>query len=139
MWDVIVIVFCQDSLAEVQKLRVETHGRRQIFIADTHDTPSRELFDRSSRDFSSGCIRVQDPLELAAWLLRDVQAWTPERIRAVAEGTVETAVTLPAPIPVHLLYWTTWADLDGTIHFREDIYSRDDTVWTALGEDPPGP
>lgn len=111
-------------------------NRHNVYL---HDTPSRELFDRSSRGFSSGCIRVQNPMELAEWLLRDHPDWPPARIRAVAEGSVETAVILPEPIPVHLLYWTAWADPDGVIHFREDIYSRDDRVWTALTDDPPGP
>lgn len=111
-------------------------NRHNVYL---HDTPSRELFERSSRGFSSGCIRIQNPMELAEWLLRDVPIWTPERIRQVSEGSVETAVTLPAPIPVHLLYWTAWADQGGTIHFREDIYSRDERVWAALADEPPGP
>jgi murein L,D-transpeptidase YcbB/YkuD len=104
-----------------------------------HDTPSRELFDRASRGFSSGCIRVENPMELAEYLLRNDPAWTRARMDSVSSGGVETIVRLDTPVPVHLLYWTAWSDPDGRIQFREDIYDRDDGVWGALIDEPPGP
>jgi murein L,D-transpeptidase YcbB/YkuD len=103
-----------------------------------HDTPSRELFSRTSRTFSSGCIRIQDPLDLAEYLLSDQAGWTRSRIEEVIAGGVERTVRLTHPLPVHLLYWTAWSDEDGTLHFRNDIYQRDQAVWRALQADPPG-
>ncbi|MBW3552617.1 MAG: L,D-transpeptidase family protein [Gemmatimonadetes bacterium] len=103
-----------------------------------HDTPGRELFDRTRRAFSSGCIRVERPLELAALLLRGDARWTPDRIGAVVSGGgVEQTVQLPRPYMVHLLYWTAWAEPDGTIHFRDDIYERDAVLEEALRLPPP--
>ena len=104
-----------------------------------HDTPSRELFERASRGFSSGCIRVEDALDLAEYLLADQPDWTRSRIDSVAAAGVERTVRLREPVPVHLLYWTAWADADGVIHFREDIYGRDGAVRRALSAPPPGP
>jgi L,D-transpeptidase YcbB len=109
-------------------------NRHNVYL---HDTPSRDLFERTARDFSSGCIRVDRALELAEYLLRDRPGWTRERIEEVARGRVERTVPLGAALPVHLLYWTAWADDDVTLHFRDDIYGRDDVVWRALTAPPP--
>ncbi|HUF72620.1 MAG TPA: L,D-transpeptidase family protein [Gammaproteobacteria bacterium] len=107
------------------------------FSVYLHDTPARELFGEDVRAFSSGCIRLHEPLALAELLLRDNPRWTAEAIeRAVAEGREQT-VTLPRPIPVHLLYWTVWVDPDGVLQFRDDIYERDVPVLRELREDPP--
>ena len=104
-----------------------------------HDTPARELFRKQARGFSSGCIRVEEARELALWLLRGDAAWTPERVdRAMKAGREETA-RLTRPVPVHLLYWTAWADEDGTIQFRPDIYGRDEPVARAMDRSPPRP
>lgn len=109
-------------------------NRHNVYL---HDTPSRDLFERTARDFSSGCIRVDRALELAEYLLRDRPGWTRERIEEVARGNVERTVPLGAAVPVHLLYWTAWAGDDGTLHFRDDIYGRDNVVWLALTAPPP--
>ena len=90
-----------------------------------HDTSSRELFQESVRAFSSGCVRLEKPLELAAYLLRDHPAWTPDRIRAASERQQEQVVPLATPLPVYLLYWTAWAEADGRVQFRPDVYERD--------------
>lgn len=97
-----------------------------------HDTPTRELFDQARRSFSSGCIRVERPAELAAYLLSGDPEWSPERIREAMGRDRELTVRLAEPVPVHVLYWTAWADRDGLVHFREDIYDRDATVARAL-------
>ena len=103
-----------------------------------HDTPSRELFDRTTRNFSSGCIRIERPLDLAEYLLSDQPEWTRDRINAAAGASSERTVRLTRAVPVHLLYWTAWADDDGVLHFRTDIYGRDRTVRGALEAGPPG-
>jgi murein L,D-transpeptidase YcbB/YkuD len=102
-----------------------------------HDTPSRELFAKTVRTFSSGCIRIEKAIELAEYVLRGDPKWTRETILAAIGKRVEQNVRLPEPIPVHLLYWTAWTDEDGSIEFRNDIYGRDKTLDEALREKPP--
>jgi murein L,D-transpeptidase YcbB/YkuD len=98
-----------------------------------HDTPSRSLFSRSVRTFSHGCIRVEKPLELAEYLLKDDPAWTPEKIqKALAKGS-ESWVKIPNPLPVHLAYWTAWVDDAGVTQFRKDVYGRDKPLAEKLG------
>ncbi|HET9300300.1 MAG TPA: L,D-transpeptidase family protein [Candidatus Polarisedimenticolaceae bacterium] len=105
-----------------------------------HDTPSRDLFSRARRDFSHGCIRLQDPPALAAWVLRDDPKWTRERIdQAMRSGPQDAHVTLPHPIPVLLVYATAVAPEDGTVRFFEDIYGHDTTLEDALAEGYPYP
>lgn len=110
-------------------------NRHNVYL---HDTPSRELFDRTSRNFSSGCIRVENPLDLAEYLLADEPGWDRARIEEAARGTGETTVRLSRSVPVHLLYWTAWADENGVLQFRADVYQRDGVVAAALDADPPG-
>lgn len=109
-------------------------NRHSVYL---HDTPSRELFGRTERAFSSGCIRLERPMELADYLLRGDPSWPPERIRAVADARAETTVRLREPVPVHLLYWTAFVDSDGVVNFRPDVYQRDTRVRRALEDDPP--
>ena len=110
-------------------------NRHNVYL---HDTPARELFARASRGFSSGCIRVEDPMELAEYLLADQPEWSRARMDEVVQAGVERSVRLTRGVPVHLLYWTAWSDADGVVHFRDDIYGRDGTVGAALAADPPG-
>ncbi len=95
-----------------------------------HDTPSRELFDRSLRTFNHGCIRTENPLELAELLLRG-QGWEQARIQSVLNSGQRTAVTLERPVPVALLYWTV-DPMENGIRFYRDIYDRDADVLQAL-------
>ena len=97
-----------------------------------HDTPSRGQFAALSRSFSSGCIRVEDPIKLAAFVLNDSFAWNPDAIHVHITAGERRVVKLDRPIPVHILYWTAWADAAGTIHFRDDIYDRDPPLGRAL-------
>jgi murein L,D-transpeptidase YcbB/YkuD len=97
-----------------------------------HDTPSRALFERTDRTFSSGCIRVEDPLRLAELLFGD-----PERYgRAHFEGLIESgrtqSVNLPEPVTVVLLYWTIEVRPDGSVHFKQDPYDRDHAILEGL-------
>lgn len=96
-----------------------------------HDTPSRELFNKSERAFSSGCIRVSDPLELAQLLLTSSN-WSAKKIASVLDSGKTTTVFLDKPMPVHIEYWTAWVDKDKKLHFRKDIYGRDAPLWQAL-------
>ena len=97
-----------------------------------HDTPARELFDKSERAFSSGCIRVEHPLALALLLLDDPQRWSVETL-AEAIGTGETrSLFVRRRVPVMLLYWTAVADENGTVEFHPDLYQRDARVLKGL-------
>jgi L,D-transpeptidase YcbB len=96
-----------------------------------HDTPSRSLFDRDDRAFSSGCIRVQKPLELVERLLAD-PAWSREAIDAAVATGVTRTVRLPRPVPVLLIYWTVDEDAFGRVVFKRDIYGRDPPLAEAL-------
>lgn len=98
-----------------------------------HDTPDKSLFDAEQRLFSSGCIRVEAPLDLAGWLLRTTPGWDRGRLdEAVASG-VETRADLAAPIPVHVVYFTAVTDRTcGRTQYLSDVYSRDGAVLQAL-------
>ena len=101
-----------------------------------HDTPHRELFDRSARDFSSGCVRVERPFELAKQLLGQPQKWNDDTIAELLETRQMRTVHLEKPIPVFILYWTAMADRDGTVRFYPDVYGRDKTLLAALAKPP---
>jgi len=101
-----------------------------------HDTPTRNLFVQTDRSFSSGCIRISKPMEFAAYLLQDKPEWTMAQMNNVIAQKKERTVFLSHPIPVHLLYMTAWAEEDGTVHFRRDIYERDGGLLRALREGP---
>ena len=97
-----------------------------------HDTPSKDLFERDVRAFSSGCIRVERPLELAELLLNDLEKWSLDRIRMAIDTRKTQTVALPAPVPVLLYYWTAQGQADGSVHFKNDVYRRDPAVLKAL-------
>lgn len=96
-----------------------------------HDTPGKALFSRQARHFSSGCVRVEAPLDLAQYLLDD-QGWNRARLETAMMSGRRQTVVLNDPIPVHLVYFTAWVDTDGTVNFREDIYDRDRKLLIAL-------
>ena len=95
------------------------------FSVYLHDTPNRGLFDHSERSFSSGCIRIEKPLELAQYLLRDNPEWTKEKIDKELQKNKEKYITLSSPFTIHLQYSTAWVGEEGKINFRKDIYGRD--------------
>ena len=98
-----------------------------------HGTPAPELFKRARRDFSHGCVRVEDPVALAEWVLKEQPEWTRERILAAMNGNQPRRVDLTRPIQV-ILYYITAVVMpeDGTIHFAEDIYGHDTKLDQAL-------
>jgi murein L,D-transpeptidase YcbB/YkuD len=98
-----------------------------------HDTPSKSLFAKQTRNFSSGCVRIEEPLTLAEALLKS-QGWDREQIEAMIETSQRKVVVLKTPIPVHLVYFTAWVDGDGALNFREDIYDRDQRLAAALSD-----
>lgn len=96
-----------------------------------HDTPSKSLFSRSARAYSSGCVRVQDVHDLVEWLLRDTNGWDRTRIDATVASGDRIDVPLAQSVPIYLLYLTAWVDENGVVNFRDDIYDIDARVRTS--------
>ncbi len=95
-------------------------NRFRIYL---HDTFERDLFQRPVRTFSGGCIRLERPLALASLLLGPDHP--PDTLRRLIETNQPLRLDLPHPVPIYLLYWTAWAEDDGPLHFRRDVYGRD--------------
>ncbi len=90
-----------------------------------HDTPAKTLFNKQSRAFSHGCIRIEKPLLFARYLLKEDSTWTEEKILEYMHGGKETFVKLKKKVPVFIAYFTAWVDREGLLNFREDVYGHD--------------
>ncbi|MBS0558630.1 MAG: L,D-transpeptidase family protein [Proteobacteria bacterium] len=102
-----------------------------------HDTPDRYIFNRDNRRISHGCIRVQNPLQLAALLMGQPVGAI---IQKIAQGLVTGDTTrnnLPVPVPVFVVYQTAAMDADGTLQFYPDFYNRDAEIWRKLQKGTP--
>jgi murein L,D-transpeptidase YcbB/YkuD len=111
--------------AALGQIKFEMDNRFGVYL---HDTPSKNLFSRADRRISHGCIRVERPRELAALLMQQpIDAIN----QAIATGDT-TRSELPEPVPAFVVYQTAFADADGRLQFRPDIYGRDDEIWTHL-------
>jgi murein L,D-transpeptidase YcbB/YkuD len=104
-----------------------------------HGTPAQALFAKSRRDFSHGCIRVQDPLALAEWVLRDKADWAADRIKAAMKGTETVQVNLDKPIPVLIFYTTAVVLADDEVEFFDDVYGYDKDLEQTLAKGYPYP
>jgi murein L,D-transpeptidase YcbB/YkuD len=105
-----------------------------------HSTPATQLFDRSRRDFSHGCVRVQKPDELAAWVLRGQGDWDLAKVQqAMKSGPDNRTVVLKTPIPIVIFYVTGLVEDDGHVHFFDDIYKYDAEMEKVLQKGPPYP
>lgn len=108
------------------------------FAVYLHDTPSKRLFDRSMRGFSSGCIRIEKPLDLAEYVLRDAAGWSRDAIAAAMDsGAGLRIVRLGRDIAVHLIYMTAGTTVEGRLQFWPDIYQRDPALDRVLHKAPP--
>jgi murein L,D-transpeptidase YcbB/YkuD len=96
-----------------------------------HDTPSNQLFSARERAFSHGCIRVEKPVDLAVYLLRD-EGWDVARVESEFKTADNTSVKVPEPIPVRILYWTAFSDDRGVLQFRDDVYEFDQLLDRAV-------
>jgi L,D-transpeptidase YcbB len=110
-----------------------------------HSTPETQLFARSRRDFSHGCVRVQKPEDLAVWVLtgqkdKDGEDWDIDKVHeAMNSGPDSRAVTLKTQIPVVIFYLTARVDEDGSVDFFDDIYGYDAELQKVLAKGPPYP
>ena len=104
-----------------------------------HDTNEKALFSRTRRDYSHGCVRVQDPPKLADWVLRDNPKWDEQAIAdAMATGDDNKSVSLTKPIPVVIFYSTAWSE-GGEVHFFKDMYGYDSDMEKTLDAGRPYP
>jgi murein L,D-transpeptidase YcbB/YkuD len=151
-WDAEVLPATADNIAAIRsgklKIRQRPGPRNSLgtvkFIFPNsnnvylHDTPAHQLFERTRRDFSHGCVRVENPQALAEWVLRDQEEWTPERIESARNGDSPTRVNLTTSLPVIIFYTTVMADEEQP-HFYDDIYGHDAALEAALNVGYPYP
>jgi murein L,D-transpeptidase YcbB/YkuD len=104
-----------------------------------HGTLDRDLFGRLRRDFSHGCIRVEDPAALSAWVLKGDPRWNPQTIDTAMNGNLTMKVNLPQAVPVVIFYGTALVDENSEVHFSEDIYGYDAALEQALAKGRPYP
>ena len=91
-----------------------------------HDTPSKALFDENARFHSSGCVRVEGVNQLVNWLLRDNGDWDQNRVDNTFDSLERLDVECKARVPIHTTYITAWANRQGTVSFRDDVYKFDE-------------
>ncbi len=118
----------QNALGRIKFMMPNPHA---VYL---HDTPSRELFARQERSFSSGCIRLEQPLVLARWLLSREANPAADSLDSMLAGSETRTVHLKEPVPTYLVYFTAFSLEDGEVTFRRDIYERDAVVIAALRE-----
>lgn len=97
-----------------------------------HDTPSKSLFNETSRAFSHGCIRIEEPAKLAAFLLEYAEDWNADKIAKAMHAGKERYVTLNKKVPVFITYFTTFIDRDNRLNFRKDIYNLDERLASMI-------
>lgn len=126
------IVKKNDSLPVIRQVPGEHNamGKAKFLFPNSydiffHDTPAKELFAKDKRAYSHGCIRVEDAKKLAEYLLKNDEAWTPEKIQKAMDSGKEQFVAVKKPVPVMITYFTAWVDENGQLNFRDDVYKHD--------------
>jgi len=102
------------------------------FAVFVHGTPQPEQFRQAQRALSHGCVRTEQAVELAVYLLRDDPAWSRDTIRAALERGQQLRIPVRKPPAVHLAYWTAWVNAAGAVQFRDDVYGWDAKLLEAL-------
>ncbi len=118
-------MFRQDpgEINSLGTVKINFHNTHQVYL---HDTPSKNLFGKEQRFNSSGCVRVQNVRDLVSWILQENGPdWTRARIDEIIQQGERLDVEVKNPVPLYMTYVTAWANSDGIVHFRDDIYGRD--------------
>jgi L,D-transpeptidase YcbB len=122
----------EDGLPVVRQLPGDHNslGRVKFLFPNTfniyfHDTPEKELFKRTKRAYSHGCIRLSEPMKMAEYLIGDNTDWPREKIDSLLSTDVEKYIRVKQPVPVLIAYYTTWVNHVGGVEFRDDIYNHD--------------
>jgi murein L,D-transpeptidase YcbB/YkuD len=103
-------------------VKFEFQNTHDVYL---HDTPHKELFAKDVRDFSSGCIRLEKPFALVAYLTKDDDRIDTVRIRHILLTRHTTYFRVAEPLPIAIAYLTSWVDDTGVVHFANDVYNRD--------------
>ena len=106
-------------------------NRHSVYL---HDTPNKSLFEKPERAFSSGCVRIEKPYDLAELLLAGNTGWDRDRLLQTVDTRRTKAVNLAEPVTIIMLYWTVAVDEDGTVNFSRDIYGRDQPIISGLND-----
>ena len=116
--------FRQDPGAEnsMGHCKIDFYNPYDVYM---HDTPQKALFGENARFHSSGCMRCENIDSLAAWLLRDNGGWDLPTVQAAFEGGLREDVPLKVQVPIHTTYITAWANRQGSVSFRDDVYNYD--------------
>jgi murein L,D-transpeptidase YcbB/YkuD len=116
-------MFRQEPGAEnsMGHVKINFHNPHDVYL---HDTPTKALFGENARFHSSGCVRVEGVNQLVAWLLRD-NGWDVTRVDAMFSANERLDESLNNPVPIHTTYITAWANRQGTVSFRDDVYQFD--------------
>jgi len=123
-------MFRQDpgELNSLGTVKINFHNQHQVYL---HDTPDKTLFGDDARFHSSGCVRVQNVRELITWLLQP-NGWDRAQVDAVIRSGQRLDVKIDRPTQIKFVYVTAWVNADGVLHFREDIYRKDNPGDVAL-------
>jgi murein L,D-transpeptidase YcbB/YkuD len=116
--------FRQDPGGEnsMGRCKIDFYNPHDVYL---HDTPQKALFGENARFYSSGCVRVENVDQLVAWLLRDNGGWDLPTVQGAFEGGLREDVPLKVQVPIHTTYITAWANRQGTVSFRDDVYAYD--------------
>ena len=127
-------LFRQEPGAEnsMGHVKINFHNKHSVYL---HDTPQKSLFGQNRRFHSSGCVRVDEVDQLVTWLLEGNGDWTHEGVKASFASGERQDVRLKSPVPIITTYITAWANRQGVVSFREDIYQFDKQGRVALIED----
>jgi murein L,D-transpeptidase YcbB/YkuD len=117
-------MFRQEPGAEnsMGHVKINFHNPHAVYL---HDTPSKSLFGENARFHSSGCVRVDDVNRFVAWILRDNGGWDMGAVDAIFATSERLDVNVTSPVPIHTTYITAWANRQGTVSFRDDVYQFD--------------
>ena len=111
-------------------LRFDMPNKHIVYM---HDTPMKNLFGYYERAYSAGCIRMQNFVEVAIWVLGGQDGWTQSSLQSAIAGGQAKTIKVAKPVPVHLIYLTAWIE-NGAVQFRNDLYNRDESAFDS-GED----
>ncbi len=112
-------------------VRMDMPNEHSVYM---HDTPMKNLFGRSTRAFSAGCVRVQRVFDVVTWLLEPEGEWNRARVDSVLASGVPLDIQLKEQVPVYFVYFTAWVSPNGIVNFRPDLYDRDGSEGMAVAE-----
>lgn len=104
------------------RCKIDFYNKYDVYL---HDTPQKSLFSENARFYSSGCVRVEQVETLINWLLRDNGGWDLAAVQAAFDSGKQDNVALKVQVPIHTTYITAWANRQGTVSFRDDVYGFD--------------